>query len=77
VPSQAFIRVGSRAAGTALFVNGESRGVLTGTANLTVAAGPTRVTLRVTGCALEFDTTVVARVGETIQLGTRMRECGP
>ena len=73
----AVVRVGSRAAGTALFVNGGSRGMVTGVATVSVPAGSVRILLRVTGCAVEFDTTVVVQARDTLNLGTRMRECGP
>ncbi len=73
----ATIKLGSRVAGTVLYVNGAARRTIEGLTDVVVPAGTVRLGLRREGCAAPWDTTITAAAGETVRIGYRLSECAP
>lgn len=69
------IRLGTRVAGSVLYVNGQPQGVLQGLRIIEVPAARTvQLSIRADGC-VPWDTTLVAQAADAITIGFRFPRC--
>jgi eukaryotic-like serine/threonine-protein kinase len=73
----ATLKIGSRAAGTVLYVNGAAKRTLDGLADVAIPLGTVRLELRLAGCAVQWDSTITVRAGDMVRVGYRLQECQP
>jgi serine/threonine protein kinase len=74
VPQIGWVRIGTRAPGAFLYINGGVEAALSRVRFAQVPSGNVRLEIKVDGCA-PYDTTFQVRAGDSVTVGNRMPKC--